>query len=212
MRPSIILCWLLVAGCAAEHEAVAPPAAALAHPAASDTPTDRLLVKSARLEIERSDPEVGAQAAMDLAKQLGGWVQHASSVQVTAMVPADKLDAYLAELAKLGEVASKNVGAEDVTEEYLDLNIRLDNLRKERERYLDLLARSANVTEATGVEKELERVTLEIERLEGRIKFLGQGVHFSSVDAAFSRPLRPGPVGWVFYGLFKGVKWMLVWD
>jgi len=28
----------------------------------------------------------------------------------------------------------------------------------------------------------------------------------------FEKPVRPGPVGWVFYGLAKGIKWLFIWE
>jgi hypothetical protein len=209
----ILALTILLASCANEHApARAAVIAAAAQEADPNSPTDRLLVRTARLEIERSDPEAGARGAAEVAKRLGGWVKSSSSQAATLVVPADKLDACLGELAKLGDVKETNVTGEDVTDEFHDVHLHLDNLLRERDRYLELLSRAANVTEATVVEKELERVTLEIERLKGRVQVLEQGIRYSTVDASFARPVRPGPVGWVFYGLFQGVKWLLVWD
>jgi hypothetical protein len=37
-------------------------------------------------------------------------------------------------------------------------------------------------------------------------------VALATVRVDFERPVRPGPVGWVFYGLARGVKWLFVWD
>jgi hypothetical protein len=43
----------------------------------------------------------------------------------------------------------------------------------------------------------------------------GESPGSSSVTANrvdFARPVRPGPVGWVFYGLAKGIKWLFIWE
>jgi hypothetical protein len=172
----------------------------------------RFIVRSAYLRIERRDPENGVKAATELAQRLGGWVQRTENKSATIMVPAEKLDAALEELGKLGKVAKRDVRGEDVTEEYLDLRIRLDNLEKARLRYLDLLNKAQNVGETLAVEKELERITVDIERLKGRLGYLERVVRYSTIQVLFERPTNPGPVGWVFYILYHGVKWLFVWD
>jgi len=188
---------------------VASPAAT--KDAAKSDPA-RFIVRSAYLRIERRDPEAGVKAATELAKRLGGWVQRTENKAATIMVPAEKLDTALEELARLGKVAKKDVRGEDVTEEYLDLRIRLDNLEKARLRYLDLLNKAQNVGETLAVEKELERITIDIERLKGRLSYLERVVRYSTIQVLFERPTNPGPVGWVFYILYHGVKWLFVWD
>jgi hypothetical protein len=172
----------------------------------------RFIVRSAYLRVERKDPEEGVKAATALAGRLGGWAQHTENRSAVIMVPAEKLDVALEELGRLGKVAKKDVRGEDVTEEYLDLRIRLDNLERARLRYLELLNKAQNVSETLAVEKELERVTVDIERLKGRLNYLGRVVRYSTIQVLFERPTNPGPVGWVFYILYHGVRWLFVWD
>jgi hypothetical protein len=172
----------------------------------------RFIVRSAYLRLERKDPEAGVKAAAELAGRLGGWVQRTENKSATIMVPAEKLEAALEELGKLGKLVKKDVRGEDVTEEYLDLRIRLDNLEKARLRYLDLLNKAQNVGETLAVEKELERITVDIERLKGRLGYLERVVRYSTIQVLFERPTNPGPVGWIFYILYHGVKWLFVWD
>jgi hypothetical protein len=62
------------------------------------------------------------------------------------------------------------------------------------------------------IEKELERINLEIERLEGRMQLAEFNVSYSNITIRFREKARPGPVGWVFYGLFRGIKWLFVWN
>jgi hypothetical protein len=175
-------------------------------------PSERLVVRSAFVRIERADAEGGVKRAGEIATQMGGWIQRSQNDSTTIMVPAQRLEDALAALAKLGKVTKKDVRGDDVTEEHLDLTIRLDNLEKARARYLELLARAASADQALNVEKELERVTMEIERIKGRAQYLEQMVRHSTIEVSFDRPTSPGPVGWVFYGLYYGVKWLFVWD
>jgi hypothetical protein len=68
------------------------------------------------------------------------------------------------------------------------------------------------VSEAVLVEKELERVTAEYETIKARLQSLEGQVTLATVRVDFARPVRPGPVGWVFYGLAKGIKWLFIWE
>lgn len=62
------------------------------------------------------------------------------------------------------------------------------------------------------VERELARATTEVERLEGQLRLLQNQVAFSTVRLTVDEDVDPGPLGWVFVGLYEGVKWLFVWD
>lgn len=181
------------------------------HRASEATPAPEL-VRTADAEVHREDPSSGPTAAASMAKEHGGWVESMAQERVVLRVPDEQLDAMLAELPKLGEVASRHVRAVDMGDAHRDLKLRIDSLRRTRDRYLALLDRAENVSDATGVEKEIERVTAELERLEGQLAAMEKRIQFSSLALDFSRTVRPGPVGWVFYALYSGVKWLFVWD
>jgi hypothetical protein len=170
------------------------------------------LARTASAEVHREDPAQGVPAAVTLAKEHGGWAESMSGAQVVLRVPDQQLDAVMAELPRLGEVASRRVLAVDVGEQHRDLQLRIDSLRRSRDRYLALLDRAQNVSEATGVEKEIERVTGELEKLEAKLAAMEKRIEFSSLSVDFYRNVRPGPVGWVFYAVYSGVKWLFVWD
>jgi len=69
----------------------------------------------------------------------------------------------------------------DVTEEMLDLDIRLKNMQEMRDRLVALLDRAANVEELLAVEQELQRVTAELELIKGRIKYLSHAVSYCTL-------------------------------
>lgn len=214
MRPLLLLLLSLLSACATSSHERAPPPDASVSPelARGGAAPGRSITRTARLELERSDPQKGPEEGVTLAKAHGGYAQLVTNDSVTARIPAPQLDAFLASAAKLGHVVAQQVVAEDVTEVHRDLRVRLEILTRTRERYLELLGKAANVSETVLVEKELERVTVEYESLRARLEALEGAVAQATVQLDFSRPVRPGPLGWVFYGLAKGVKWLFVWD
>jgi hypothetical protein len=100
-------------------------------------------------------------------------------------------------------VVHRNIEAQDVTDEFLDTEVRLKNARAMRDRLQQLLEKAA-VKDALEIEKELGRVTQEIERMEGRLKVLRDKIAYSTITVSFeprsaalhTMPLRL-PFGWL---------------
>jgi hypothetical protein len=86
---------------------------------------------------------------------------------------------------KLGDLLHREVTARDVTEEFFDTQVRLQNLEAVRARFEELLKRAQKVEEALAVERELERVAGQIEQLKGRLKLLKELVAFSTITVEF---------------------------
>lgn len=87
----------------------------------------------------------------------------------------------------------RTVGAEDVSEEFHDAEVRLLNLRATRQRMQEFLSKANTMQDALTVERELERVAQEIDRLEGRMRFLKSRAMFSQItlNVAVKPKLRP---------------------
>jgi len=122
------------------------------------------------------------------------------------------MDNFLTHVRALGIIEGESRTGTDITDQYRDNTIRLDNLRNVRNRYLALLEQANSVSDILGIERELERVNTEIEILEGRIRHAKLSVEYSNVTVTFSEQARLGPFGWVFYGLYRGIKWLFVWN
>jgi hypothetical protein len=177
---------------------------------------ERMIIKVASLDIVTDEPREAFQKAVSLARQLGGYTlssNHSGSrSSVTLRIPAARFEEALCKLAGLGKVSRREVSGTDVTAEFVDLSIRLRNAEKARDRYIELLAKAASVSEALQVERELERITTLIEQLRGQTNLIKNQVSLSTVNLTLDTPTRPGPLGWVFYGLYHVVRWLFIWN
>ncbi|GEN09052.1 protein of unknown function [Myxococcus fulvus] len=216
MRSLLVVLALTLTACSTHraHERVlfADGLTAGGAPGAAVPLERRSIIHRASLTLERDEPETGPAQAVQLAKTHGGYPEQVTTHSAVVRIPAERLDAFLAAVPALGEVEHKNVSASDVTDVHRDMKVRMENLTRIRERYLELLQRAVSVEDTLKVEKELERITVEYETLKARLEGLEGEVALSTVNLDFKRPVRPGPVGWVFYGLGKGLKWLFVWD
>jgi hypothetical protein len=210
VRFPLVLLLLVLPACATRM--AASPVALEETDGGGQADKNRSIISTVQVRLERAEPEKGPAEAVTLAKAHGGYAQLVTDASATVRIPAGRLDTFLEKVPALGTVAERRVSSEDVTETHRDLKVRLETLERARQRYLQLLDKAASVPEAVLVEKELERVTVEYESLKARLEALEGAVALATVQLDFGRPVRPGPVGWIFYGLARGVKWLFIWD
>jgi Domain of unknown function (DUF4349) len=134
----------------------------------------------ATIEVDSLDPAVAR--IRELARTTGGYVANTSAetgdnnvrtATLQLKVPVAHFDNALGGLAPIGRVETVNVTAQDVGEEYVDVDARVTNSRRLEQRLIDLLAtRTGKLKDVLDVERELARVRGDIETAEGRLRYL----------------------------------------
>src|SRR5262249_2231111 len=107
---------------------------------------------------------------------------------IVVRIPAASFDANLSQILALGEVLRRELHAEDVTGKVRDLEARLKNAEAVRQRLTELLSSAGKTEEALAVERELARVTDELERMKAELKRLRELVAYSTVTVRFEAP------------------------
>jgi peptidoglycan hydrolase-like protein with peptidoglycan-binding domain len=148
----------------------------------------RQVIYTATLTVLSPDPDGAVESVKQIAQKVGGYATTLRGQQITVRIPADRFDAVMADIAKLGLVTDRAIDASDVTEQLLDLQIRLDNLQTLRGRLKDLVQKADKVEDAIKIEKELARLTGEIEQIEGKLRFLRDRVALSTITVTFNAP------------------------
>lgn len=119
---------------------------------------------------------------------LGGG-DPARQAHLVARVPAERFDEALAGLESVGGVEEVQVTAQDVGEEYVDVAAQLRNRQRLEQRLLELLeTRTGRLEDVLAVERELARVREEIERQEGRLRYLRNRVSLSTLYITLREP------------------------
>jgi len=161
-------------------------------------PASRLIIRTGQAGIEVDSLEPALDLLRMTATRIGGFVGNANiqtgrnqvrQATVEIKVPAGRFDDLTDGLRPLGRVEFLNVGAEDVSEEFVDLTARTANARRMEERLLELLAtRTGKLQDVLSVERELARVREEIERMEGRLRYLKARSQLSTLSVAMHEP------------------------
>jgi hypothetical protein len=154
--------------------------------AATETPHETaMLIYTANLTMAVYQVEPALNAIEKVGKDVGGYLAVRSDTAITIRVPREKFSDALAQVEKTGDVVHREVTAEDVTDQFIDLDARLRNAMAMRDRLQDLL-KKANTKEALEIEIQLERVMGEIESMEGKLKLLKDKIAFSMITVTFA--------------------------
>jgi hypothetical protein len=119
------------------------------------------------------------------------------SATIELKVPSTRFEEAFNGLAPIGKVEHSNSTAEDVGEEFVDVSARVANARRLEQRLVTLLAtRTGKLEDVLAVERELARVREQIERYEGRIRYLTTRVETSTLTVTVHEPapvVNPNP-------------------
>ncbi len=171
---------------------------------------EKKILFSAFLSLSVKAPDTANFYIEKIANKYKGYVSEIGTYRTIIRVKSENLQDAIKEISELGKVQSKNLSGQDVTEEYLDYKIRLENAEKSRERYLELLAKAENVEAALKVEKELERLNETIDLLKGKMNRIDHLSEFSTITIHLQERKKPGIIGYIGIGLYHSVKWLFV--
>ncbi len=165
------------------------------------TVMERKIIRNADLQLEANAPEETQQKISAIAESKGGFViestQSSSNVKTTTRdtvtmtlrVPSAKFDEALGEIRQTASrVIVETVKGQDVTEEFIDIEARLKTQKALEEQFLEIMKRSNSVEDALNVQTEIARVRGEIEKVEGRKRFLENQVSLSTIKIKLQSP------------------------
>lgn len=157
-----------------------------------------MIIRTGNASIEIDSLETAISAARALASRMGGYVANTAiqsgrnqyrSASIEIKLPADRFDAALEGLSPLGKVEGVNVSTEDVGEEFTDLSARATNAHRLEARLIELIAsRTGKLSDVLEIERELARVREEIERMEGRMRYLKSRAAISTLTLNIHEP------------------------
>lgn len=164
---------------------------------------DRKIIRNGELAIETESPNEGLRKITLAAESHGGFVVTSEfkqnptapgakpnqSVTVVARVPSSAFAATLEQIRGVGDrVVQEKISGQDVSEEYLDVQARLRNKKALEGQFLDIMKQARKVEDALEVQSQLADVRTDIERLEGRRRFLDNQSALSTITTTLQMP------------------------
>jgi hypothetical protein len=177
-------------------------------PPGQPTTEGPMIVRTGTLSLTTKEFDKARAGLEEILKRHHGYLGQLNAVApagkgrvltATLRVPADQLDATMAELKALGRVENESQNGEEVTQQYVDLEARIANAQKTEQRLSDILReRTGKLSDVLTVENEIDRVRGEIERMEAERKNLAKQVAFATLSTTlteeYENQLQPVPV------------------
>ena len=105
------------------------------------------------------------------------------NINLVIRVPHQNFDAIINSFSDgIGSIEAKTVKAEDVTEEYTDVSIKLENKRIYLEKYREMLKNAASTKDILEIQENIRALEDEIDVAEGRLRFIDDRVNYSTLE------------------------------
>ncbi|WP_394758775.1 DUF4349 domain-containing protein [Flavobacterium sp.] len=149
------------------------------------------IIKTGNLRFESSDLESSFQTIQKSVTKHKAIIQNDNSGKddysvyrnFTIRIPNQDFDAFISEISQgVSHFDRKEISQQDVTEEFIDIEARMNAKKKLEARYLQLLTKANKVSEMLEIEKQLAEIREEIEAKEGQLKYMQSQVSMSTVS------------------------------
>lgn len=170
---------------------------------AASLAAERKVIRNSDLTIETDAPNEGLRKITSIAEAHGGFVvtsefkqsegsgqtRPSQTVTVVARVPSSQFGSALEQIRGAGNrVIQEKVSGQDVSEEYLDIEARIRTKKALEAQFLEIMKQARKVSDALEVQSQLADVRTEIERLEGRRRFLENQSALSTITTTLQMP------------------------
>jgi hypothetical protein len=161
---------------------------------------DREVIRTGDLRVQVDDVSDAIADVRRIAGAAGGFVSHEEAVTddraatITVRVPTADFDGVRTDIADLGDVQEQTVQADDVTAEMVDVETRIESLRRSVARLQEMLGGSGDVAQLSAVEGELARREVELEAMLGQQRLLEDQVALATLTVSlFEDEAAPEP-------------------
>lgn len=156
--------------------------------------SERKLIKTVDLSVETKDYDGLMVSLEKQIEELGGYIESLGayngsyydgrdnrSANITARIPADKLDGFVKQIGEEANVVDRNESVEDVTLQYVDLDSHARMLEEEQERLLELLSEAETIEDIITIESRLSEVKYQLESMRSQLRTYDNKVQYSTV-------------------------------
>ncbi len=158
---------------------------------------ERKLMQDGSLSLVVKQVETAVSSLTNVAQNLGGRiddVQYSNAKEfgrkraiVTLRVPSVNFDSAMIQAKQIAlAVESENISTRDVTEQFIDMQARLKNLKAEEDQYQQIMQKTTDITDTLEVSQYLFDTRQQIEQIQGQMNYLSRQVDMSVITISLS--------------------------
>ena len=156
------------------------------------------IIKTGNMSVQVEDLEKAKTEVLNKVKANKGFTSAANyndysyqkQQDITIRVASSNFENLMKELATIGFVNSQSQNAQDVSEEFVDIEARLKTKKEVEKRYTELLKEAKTISEILEIEEKLRLIREEIEAKEGRLRYLKDQVSLSTIHLTLTQKLE----------------------
>jgi hypothetical protein len=164
--------------------------------------SEKMIIRNAKLTIQTLNIDDTYNKLTAKLYDLGGSIFTESSYKndfsaeasLTFKIPPQNLDKFLAYAEECGNVTNKNVTSEDITSQYIDTEIRLENKKRNLEKYYGYLDEATRSSDVIAIQNEIDRITSDIESYQGMLNYWSRSVSESTVNIEIRQMQDPNEI------------------
>jgi hypothetical protein len=164
---------------------------------------DRRIIRNASLTMEVDSTTDAQHRVTWIAESHGGFVvtseakqrenvdpsKRTLDIKLVVRIPSDRFGSALDEIKKLaGNLPEANITGQDVTEDFIDLEARIKTQKALELQFMQIMKQASEVEDALTVQRQIADVRTEIEKLEGRKRFLENRSSLSTITVNIQEP------------------------
>lgn len=167
---------------------------------------ERKLIKTGSISLEVEQLAAAEAAVTAWCEQFNGYIESSYNEQnhssYTVKIPAGSFDAAMDAAGNLGTVKYRNISARDVSEQFYDLETRLETRKILKERLQTYLTQAKDIEDMLQIETSLNNTLAELESMEGQMRRLSNQIDYSTISVDISLPYRTSDTGfqWPEFG------------
>jgi hypothetical protein len=175
---------------------------------------DRMIIRTVTMTLAVGNVQEAFHTVEQIVGEQNGYLSGSQIRQdgdrmtatMTLRVPADPAT-YQMTLERLRKIADRVIDeqaqAQDVTEEYVDIDARLRTLKASEENLLALLAKATRVEDNLQIQRELTNVRSQIEQIQGRKQALERRADMATINVTIRESGAFTQRGWSPGGTFE---------
>jgi hypothetical protein len=164
--------------------------------------SQKKIIRNAEISLETPDMNDAYAKLTAKLKELGGSVysenkrvnNFSASTDAVFTLPPENLDAFLSYAAEVAEVVTQTITSDDITGSYVDTEVRLENKRRNLEKYYEYLENADTLDEMIMIQNQIDMITTDIETYESMLKLWNSNLSESRVTLELVQPQDPNAV------------------
>ncbi|MCR5613493.1 DUF4349 domain-containing protein [Treponema sp.] len=171
---------------------------------------ERKLIKNGSVLLEADSLADLEKKADEFSKKYGGYITSSSTGErdfyCTVKIPCEKFEQAMNEAGDFGKVIDRSQDSRDVTDEFYDLNSRINTKKILKKKLEGYLSTAKDIKDLLEIERQLNNVITELESMEGRMKRLSNQIDYSTLSIHVRLPFDKNENGFVWPDMGEGFR------